>query len=195
MGIFSAMFGLGKPNESFSAHVKDALVLAAKQGANVQDALDSVMALVNPFTDSVNKQALIGAVRDSFTFPEEIQKNWKETAPLLDGLFTRCQDAEAAQAAAVKDALKEKDPPKKEEDDEDEKSKKAESKDSFEAVIAAVKDSNAKLVDERLAAFEKRIPDLIADGVKAAIGAGSSTESRQQDSMFDAGDNADFIHG
>ena len=64
--------------------------------AKIQTALDGVMALVNPFTESAEKQVLVDAVRDSFRHPDEVQKEWDKTAPLLDELYARCQDNEAA---------------------------------------------------------------------------------------------------
>lgn len=202
MGVFSALFGLDKPKESFSAHVKDALtgINARSTDTDVQTALDGVMALVTPFTDSAEKQVLLGAVRDSFRHPEEVQKEWvKTSAPLLDGLFARCTDAEAAQAASVQDAMKEKDPPAKKDgeeeydNDEKKKAKKAESKDSLEAVLASVKDSSAKLMDEKISALEAKLPDLIAEGMKAVIGAGGP--GRNQDStVVTADESIDFIY-
>lgn len=206
MGVISAIFGFDKPKESFSAHVKDALsaVKARSTDADIQTALDGVMALVNPFTESHEKQSLIGAVRDSFRHPDEVQKEWSKTAPLLDGLYARCQDNEAAEVAAVQDAIAKKDPPKKEgdtddddTDDKDGKKKAAESKDSLDAVIASVQDSNKKYVDEKFGAFEKKIPDLIAEGVKAALGTGAAGEgARHQDSAAVLGDESvDFLFG
>ena len=205
MGVISAFFGLDKPKESFSAHVKDALtaVKARSTDADIQTALDGVMALVNPFTESAEKQVLVGAVRDSFRHPDEVQKEWGKTAPLLDGLYARCQDNEAAEVAAVQDAIAKKDPPKKEgdtddddADDKDGKKKAAQSKDSLDAVIASVQDSSKKYVDEKFGAFEKKIPDLIAEGVKAALGTGGAGEgARHQDSAVVLGDESvDFLY-
>ena len=172
MGVISSFFGLDKPKESFSANVKDALGKArSTDTAEVSAALEGVMGLVNPFTDSANKQVLIGAVRDSFNHPEEVLKEWAKTAPLLDGLFARCMDAEAAAAAEIQDSLdKGKVPPKKEkeddDDDDDEKKKAAQAKDSL---VAEIRAENDKAVDAKIAAFESKITGLITEGIKAAL--------------------------
>ena len=173
MGALSRFLGFDKSDKAFSAHVKDAIEKArTADAAGKEEALNGVMGMVSGFTESPAKQVLIGSVRDSFTDPEKYVGGWKEAAPFLDVLYARCQDTDVQLVSEIKDAFDKKDDKgdgkkKDEEDDDDKDGKKkaAESKDSLEKVVAEIKDST----DEKIAALERKLPDLITASIKAAI--------------------------
>lgn len=200
MGIISSFLGIGKSDKAFSAQVKDAItrVKDSTDETVIEGELSRIMDSVNVFTDSADKQVLIGAVRDSFSHPKEVLDGWKETAPLIDGLHKRCTDAEAKLLADVQDSKPkgdDDDKKKKEDDDDDEAAKKkaAESKDSFEKVVAEIKDSAARNTDEKIAAFEKKIPDLITAGIKAALNPDAGKSERHQDSAPEGDGDVSYL--
>ena len=195
MGIFKKFLGLSESEKPFSAHVKDAVEKArTTDAAGKEAALTGIMGMVDGFTDSPFKQALVSSVRDSFIDPDVVLGAWNKSASLFDGLYARCMDTDTKLIAEVTDAFDKKgaddkgDKKEKEDDDEAKKKKAAESKDSFDAAItAAVKDSN-----DRIDAIEKKLPDLIAEGVKAALNL--KPEHRVVDSTPAASEDGDVSY-
>jgi hypothetical protein len=193
MGILSSLFGLDqKPEKSFSASVKDSLIKAKTMTAEDRmKEVEAVMSFVTPFTDSNMKSALIGVVRDSFVHVDKVLDKWKESETIIDGLYARCVDSDAAIAHDVQDSgsdeEKEKaDAAKKKKDEDDEKEKTSREKDT------------ATMVDEKIASLRKDLPDMITESIKKALGTGGAESegsklggSRVTDSAAEV--NTDFV--
>lgn len=206
MGIISHILGFGeKPKDTFAAEVKDSLVKAKTMTAEQRSAeVERIMSFVSPFTDSDAKSALIGVVRDSFVFSEKILEKWKESEVVLNNLYARCTDAEAALAASVKDEKSgdEEDEKKKKEEDEKKKAQAKDAADAAAAAAAGVKDA-AALVDAKISELSASIPGMIDAGIKKALGLtggagdpqggqGGGRLDRVNDSIDSSSDDIDF---
>lgn len=208
MGILGIELGFGKLDKSFSAHVRDSLekVRGEKDAEKISVEHDSIMACIDGFSASPEKEALISVVKDSFAYADKIlsdKNSWKKAERLMDGLYTRCTDSEAALAAKINDSMPKEDDEtddkggKKDGGADDKGGKKAGEKDSADAVIAAAKDSANALIDEKIDAFRKELPGLFAASMKDVLGLTGDVHARSKDSGVlpeDIGD-ASFIFG
>lgn len=167
--------GLGDPSEKkFSAVVKDSLT--AIKTAKVEDRagiVDKVMEGIAQLSPSDNRGMLETIVRDSLLNPDKVLENWKKAEVLIDGIHARCVDADAAVAAQVLDAEK-AESEKKEKEEKEEKEKAGKKDDEKEAEGKKVTDSMSALVDEKLAAFESKLPSLFDAALKKALNLGAA---------------------
>jgi hypothetical protein len=204
MGMLTKLWKPSTAGEQkLSAIVKDSLLgLKGATPEKREQLVDAVMDRVSEVSESSMRSGLTSVVRDSFTHPEDALEHWKDTEKIIDGLYARCQDADAALAAQVLDS---KTPEKKgeeeekgegdgkkggkaheaaeskeKEDEEEEKKKKEKEKSSRE------KDSAAALIDEKIGALKSELPDLITASIKKALnldGGKGGTDSRVLDSV------------
>ena len=201
MSILSYL-GIGKPKGTFSVALKDALTKARTlDGAARDKEVVSVMGHIDGFKDSVDKEYIVGVVRDSFAHADEVLDpvKWKEVGPLVDGLYARCSDADALEAQKVLDSMKgeEKKEGDEEEDDEETKKKKVKdaadkeaadkataeeaekgrSKDTATLIQTAIADGIAK----GMAVLEEKLPAMIDAGVKTALNIAAEPKGRSKD--------------
>jgi len=192
MGILSGL--IGKPKVKFSTILEPALKQARTTDSadKIPELIGGVMTHINGFKDSTEKAYIVGAVRDSFMNAEKVLEpdTWKESARILDALFTRCQDSEEADAKKVVDSLdKEKDESKNDDEDAEKKKKETADKES-----GKVKDT-AVLIDEAFAKIEGKMQTLIDAGIKKALNLGddgAGKGARAKDSL-DAEIDASFV--
>jgi hypothetical protein len=195
MGILTSLLKIGKSGEpKFSAAVKDSLVAMKSADADGrQKLIEGVMDKVAEFTDTPMRAALQGIVRDSFVHPDDVLAKWAESEKLIDGVYARCVDGDAAIVSQVMDADKaEADKKKKEEDEKKEKEGgKKEEEDEKKKKESNSKDT-AALVDEKIAELKGSLSGMIEESVKKALGldgeGAGGKQARAVDSMPELSD-------
>ena len=181
MSILTKLLGLdGQQKESFAAEVKDSLQrFKGLAGEAKAQEIEGVIGKVASLTSSTSRDALLGVVRDAYVHSDTVLSKWKDTEKLIDGLYSRCLDAEEEVLAGIKDAEEGKE--KKEDKDEKEKEDKGgKSKDS-----ASVQDT-ALLIDAKISELQGSLPKMIADGIKAALGDGADVHGAAMGGVKDS---------
>jgi hypothetical protein len=176
MGILAKLLGVNDQQEkSFSAVVKDSLSrFKGLTGEAQEKEIMGVVDRVSELTASPEREILANVVRDAFIHSDVVLAKWKESEGLIDGLYARCLDADAAVVAGIKDAddkKKEKDDDTKDADDK-KKEKDGDTKDADKKV-----QDTATLIDEKLGAFAGKLPGMITEGIKKALGEGGAAET------------------
>jgi hypothetical protein len=188
---FLSWLGVGKQKDAnfklsqvvFDSVKKVGTLDAEALGKEIEGIVGTYIA---PLGDGKNKEFLSGAVADSFKNPVEVMAKKDEVAKVIDGLYAKCQDADEKAAKEVLDTLG----PTEDEETEDEKKKKkdADKENEKEKGKESVKDT-AALVDEAItkalsgvtdsiaSGIEKKLPALIDESVKRALGLAEKTSA------------------
>jgi hypothetical protein len=184
-----SFLGIGRSKDSGFSLSKVLLESVAKMGTLDETALkseiDGVMAHVTPLGDGGMKDALVGAVADSFKHPVEVLAKKDAVAKTVDGLYAKCVEADEKAAAAIRDALTDEDP-KDGEDPEKDADGKKDKKDKDGKGPGSAKDAAAD-IDETVKAalsgvtdsLKKDIASLVDAAVKDALGTGGVSKPKE----------------
>ena len=92
------VFGIGKPKDDkfkLSGVLMDNIRTFDSLEKSKQDtAIKEVMEHVRTLDDSEDKELLVSAITDAFSYPKETLEKEKEVSSIVDKLYTRCTDAE-----------------------------------------------------------------------------------------------------
>lgn len=210
-GVLSTLLGIGRVKDD-SFKLSKLLMEKVKQvhtldTAGITKAVEDVMAHITPLADREEREILIGAVTDSFKHPIEVVTKEKEVSEMVDKLYTRCVDADAAELKKTMDAAEtdeekaerlEKEAKSQSSGDAKKKLEKAEelegnTKDTGKLIEEAVAAALKPVTDE-LKRVKDSIPDAIDAGVKKALGlddAGKKKPGKEDDRSLDGGRNTD----
>jgi hypothetical protein len=189
-GFLSGLFGIGKradENFKFSTVLMDSIAKAhTLDAAGLEKMVGDVLSHVEALGDSEPREFLVGAVQDCFKHPVEVLAQKAAVSEKIDGLYERCQNADAETVSRIFDSEKEEEGG--EEDESDDKTKKLPKKkgDGKETK----KDSEPENFEARVdAAFTKAFEKLSGDidtridaAFKKALGGDDDDSSKKEDS-------------
>jgi hypothetical protein len=165
--------GLVKPKQD-AAKLSDAVFAGVEKVGKVDDAaleaeIIAVLDRVKALGDGEDKDRLIAVVSDSFKHPAEVLSSKDKVAPVIDGLYGKCQEADKEAAQAILDSIGETDADKdkdKDKDKDDKEKKDTTNQDAVALIDAAV----AKAISGAADSLRKEIPGVVDASIRKALG-------------------------
>lgn len=197
-----AIFGIGRSkddNFKLSGVVMEKVkTFHTLDSAGKEAAIDETMGYITKLSDREDRQMLIGAVTDAFTYSTEVVGKEEEVSRVIDTLYSKCVEADDTE---VKSKLGISTESKTTEDTSTQDS--AEQEDGKEDMDVSALVSAA--VEKAVAGVEQRVVDSISSSLEDKIGAmvkkalgineGEEDEKHSKDSLLsdDSDDDGEFL--